>query len=153
MNPNETIIENVINGIAGALYGAFGDEHTIYTENVKQGFKEPCFYIVSLQPTSEPAIAGHYLRSYPFDIHFFPKDLNNAKDEMYQIAESLFLALEYINILDNSRKGSTMRYEIVDGVLHFFVTYSLYIKPQTDDVPTMANLEYKPTIGGNNHGN
>lgn len=152
------MITNVIMGVAEALHNSFGDTYTIYIEPVKQGFKEPCFYIFALQPTSEPAVAGHYLRSYPFDIHFFPKDENHARSEMHQIGEALFLAVEYINVLDknkldNLRRGTTMRYEIVDGVLHFFVTYSMYVKEITEPEPTMETLEYNATLEGQNNGN
>ena len=147
------MITNVMKGIAGALHETFGDKYTIYTENVKQGFNEPCFYLFALQPTNEAAIGGHYLRSYPFDIHYFPKDENNAKAEMHHMAEALFLALEDINVLDNLRRGSTMRYEIVDGVLHFFVTYSMYVKKISESAPTMDNITYNPTVGGEPNGN
>ena len=147
------MITNVINGIAGALHETFGDTYTIYTENIKQGFKEPCFYILALQPTSTPGMGKHYLRSYPFDIHFFPKDENHARSEMHHMAESLFLAVEYINVLDNLRRGATMRYEIVDGVLHFFVTYSMYVKEITAAEPTMETLDYKSTLEEHNNGN
>ncbi len=147
------MINNVINGIAGALHETFGDDYTIYTESIKQGFKEPCFSIITLEPTSEQAIAAHYLREYPFNIMYFPKDENHAKSEMYHMVERLFLAIEYINVLDNLRRASKMRYEIVDGVLHFFVTYSMYVKRFTEPEPTMETLDYKSTLEEHNNGN
>lgn len=147
------MINNVINGVAGALHETFGDDYTIYTESIKQGFKEPCFSIITLEPTSEQAIANHYLREYPFNIMYFPKDENNAKSEMYHMVERLFLAMEYINVLDNLRRASKMRYEIVDGVLHFFVTYSMYVKRITEPAPTMETITYNPKVGGQTNGN
>ncbi len=147
------MITKVIEGIVGALYETFRDKYTIYTESVIQGFKEPCFMIIALESTSEQAIAGHYLRSYPFDIHFFQNEDNESKAGMHHMAESLFLAVEYINVLDNLRRASKMRYEIVDGVLHFFVTYSMYVKRITEPEPTMETITYNPKVGGQTNGN
>ena len=140
------MISTVINGISGALYETFGDKYTIYKESIKQGFNEPCFLINALEPTNEHSIDAYYLRVWPFDIMYFPEDENNAKSEMHHMAEALFLALEYINVLDNLRRASKMRYEIVDGVLHFFVTYSMYVKRITDAEPTMDSLDYQVTL-------
>jgi len=147
------MINNVIKGIAGALHESFGDTYTIYTESVKQGFKEPCFLITTIEPTNSHALATQYLREYPFDVMYFPKDENHAKSEMYNMAEALFLAVDYINVLDNLRRASKMRYEIVDGVLHFFVTYSMYVKEIAESAPTMETIIYNPKVGGQTNGN
>lgn len=41
----------ITDAISIALNGEFGDGYTNYTENVKQGLKEPCFFIsVSTPP-------------------------------------------------------------------------------------------------------
>lgn len=149
----EGIAGDVFNGISCALHETFGDEYTIYTESIKQGFKEPCFHIIALQPTNEQAIDTYYLRDYPMNIMYFPKDENHAKTEMYNMAERLFLAVEYIKVLDNLRRASKMRYEIVDGVLHFFVTYSMYVKEITAAEPAMETLEYNATLEEHNDGN
>lgn len=147
------MINTIINGIAGALHRTFGDTHAIYKESVKQDLKEPCFIIVALQPTSENANHGHYLRNYPFDITFIPESETDSKSEMYRTAESLFLILDYINVLDNLRRGIKMRYEIVDDVLHFFVTYTMYVKELVEPAPMMETLEYNSRLEGQSHGN
>jgi hypothetical protein len=147
------MINNIINGIAGVLHRTFGDTHAIYKESVKQGLKEPCFIITTLEPTSENANNGHYLRNYPFNITFIPESDTDAKSEMYRTAESLFLILDYINVLDNLRRGIKMRYEIVDDVLHFFVTYTMYVKEIKNAESTMGTLDYNATLEGQHHGN
>lgn len=42
--------------------------------------------------------------------------------------------LEYIAVGGDLLRGSNMRYEVVDGVLHFFVNYDLHVL-RVPDVP------------------
>ena len=147
------MINNIINGIAGVLHRTFGDSHAIYKESVKQGLQEPCFIITALEQTNEDANNGYYLRNYPFNITFIPESETDSKSEMYRTAESLFLILDYINVLDNLRRGIKMRYEIVDDVLHFCVTYTMYVKEIKDAEPTMETLDYTATLEGQHNGN
>lgn len=120
------MINDIINGISTKLNQVFGSDYKIYKEEIKQGLKEPCFSIVVLEPSQEAKLPNRYFRSYPFDIHFFPE--SKTKNEMYNVAEKLLIELEYITVLDNLCRGTKMRYEMVDGVLHFFVNYDLFIK-------------------------
>lgn len=42
------MINSIIEGISTSLNAEFGDDYTIYTENVEQGLKEPCFLFPAL---------------------------------------------------------------------------------------------------------
>ena len=141
------VITDIINGVA--VFFFFNDAATteIYTENIPQGFKEPCFSIQHIQSDTSAKLPNRHLRRNAFDVHFFPKPGTDEKAQMYRMAECLFLTLEYINVLDNLVRGSKMRYEIVDGVLHFFINYDLFIKVIAgDDGDTMENLTSKTNV-------
>lgn len=130
------MVNNIINGLAVKLNEVFGAGYKIYKESIEQGLKEPCFSIVLLESLNTARLPSRYLRETAFDIHYFPKSTTGAKNEMYEIAEQLILALEYISVKDNGNdslcRGSKMRYEIVDNVLHFFVNYDLFIKKEQE---------------------
>lgn len=132
------MINDLINGISIKLRSAFGSGYKIYKEEVKQGLVEPCFNIVVLEPSQEAKLPNRYLRSYPIDVHYFPK--TNTKNEMYEVAEQLLIELEYVTVLDNLCKGTKMRYEIVDGVLHFFVNYDFFVKKEVVKQDNMEEL-------------
>lgn len=141
------MITDIMHGIAAKLHQDYGDGYTIYIENVPQGFKEPCFSIQHIQSDTAAKLPNRHLRRNAFDVHFFPKPGTDEKAQMYRMAECLFLSLEYINVLDNLVRGSKMRYEIVDGVLHFFINYDLYVKVIAgDDGDTMENLTSKTNV-------
>lgn len=138
------MINDIIDGIATKLYQTFGDGYAIYKEKIPQGFQEPCFGVLHLLSSSEAKVPDRYLRRNSFDIHFFPKPGADEKSEMYRVGECLLLALEYINCLDNLVRGTKMRYEIVDDVLHFFISYDLFVKPIRDD-----NGDYMDELNSN----
>ena len=146
------MIEDIVKGISRALYGAFGENYTIYKDDVPQNFKEPCFSIVHVQGNMDLKSSARYFSHNLFDIHYFPKDELNSRTEMRSVIESLFLSLEYINVLDNLCRGTKMSYEIIDGVLHFFVNYDLFVVKDMSDVekPTMETLEHESTLEVNN---
>ncbi len=142
------MINDIINGIATKLNETFGNKYQVWRENIKQGLTEPCFSIVALEPEQSAKLPTRYLRKYPFDIHYFPKDKLKEKEECYTVAEELYVALEYINVLDNLCHGTKMRYEVVDGVLHFFVNYDMFVKKQVAGADQMEQLEVKSTTEG-----
>ena len=142
------MINATIEGISRAIYGEFGSDYEIYKEEIPQGFKEPCFSIVHIMGTSDAKLPNRYLRTNRFDVHYFPKSGRNEKSDMHDVAERLFLCLEYINVLDNSCRGTKMSPEIVEGVLHFFVSYDFFVKKQLDDDNPMIEMKSEIKNGG-----
>ena len=121
------MVNDLIDGISVKLNQVFGDGVRIYSESVKQGLKEPCFFITVLNPTQNPMIGARYFREHSFDIHYFPSK-DGGNQEIQDVASKLFDALEYITLLDGDLvRGTEMHYEKVDGVLHFFVDYNFHV--------------------------
>lgn len=123
------MVNELLNGISIKLNQVFGDGYEIYGDtDVVQGLKEPCFFIAILNPSQTKLIGQRYFREHPFDVQFFPaKSGDNV--ELQEIASELFLALEYITLLNGDLvHGTSMNYENVDGVLHFKVNYNMFLR-------------------------
>ena len=135
------MIQDIIKSIAVALKNEFN--YPIYTESLEQGLVEPCFSIVHLQTINEQIVGVRYKRTYSFDVHFFPKDKLKAKSECLDVAERLTVCLDTINFVDNIYHMIKMNYEIVDGVLHFFVTYNPIVKRIVEPLDKMETLTIK----------
>ena len=123
------MVNELLNGISIKLNQVFGDGYEIYGDtDVVQGLKEPCFFIAILNPSQTKLIGQRYFREHPFDVQFFPtKSGDNV--ELQEVASELFLALEYITLLNGDLvHGTTMNYENVDGVLHFKVNYNMFLR-------------------------
>lgn len=133
------MINEIIQGVAVKLSDTF-DGYKIYQNNVEQGFSTPCFFIEPVKPTISPLAQGRYLSRNPLDIHYFPTEgRNNA--EMFRVAEELTVCLEYITLSDGELlRGTSVSYEMVDGVLHFFVNYDLILCRTVEKSPAMGDL-------------
>ena len=129
------MLNEIIKGISIKLNAAFGDGYEIYDKDVEQGLTEPCFFIDVLKPEISPLLGTRGIRRNPFDIHYFPKD-SRYNGEMYAIAERLMYELAFITVPSGEQlRGTKMAYEIVEGVLHFFVNYNLTVIQPPEWIP------------------
>lgn len=141
------MINSIIELIGVSLNAEFGDEYIIYTESIEQGLSEPCFFLFCINPTSRVFLKNRYFRENQFCIQYFPADKDRAKEECNAVAERLFLCLEYITVTGDLVRGTKMKYEIIDGVLNFFVNYDLFVyKVVTPDV--MEEISENVTMKG-----
>jgi len=135
----------IIPGIIKAINEKIG-RYTCYTEQVKQDLKKPCFFILQLDESNFPQVGKREIRRYYFDVHYFPAS-NLANDECWQISNKLFKVLRWIEVDGGICRGITMRGEIVDNVLHFFVAYQLLLNEIKEDEP-MESLEQNIGLKG-----
>ena len=134
------MINSIIEAISISLNEEFGDGYETHMEEIKQGLKEPCFFIICLNPTTELFLGKRYFRTNQFCIQYFP-ETNEKQRECNGVAERMWQCLEYITIYgeDKPIMGTKMKYEVVDGVLNFFVNYDCFIK-KTEQQTTMEIL-------------
>ena len=141
------MVSDIIDAISVALNKEFGDGYRIYSEEVPQGTVEPCFLIKAVEPSQTPIRGPRYRRDTLFDSHFFPEH-DNSYSEMHAVSERLFFLLEFIPLLDgNLIHGTHMRYETVDGVLHFFVQYNMIIR-RVEDQDKMEEIDVQTALKG-----
>lgn len=128
------MLNEIVKGVSMQLTAVFSDVR-VYQDDVRQGLKAPCFFIGTLKAERQPLGGGRYLSRNPLDVQFIPKN-SVENGEMCAAAEKLFSALEFITLPDGSlAHGSNMSCEIVDGVLHFFVSYSLTLRREQAQTP------------------
>lgn len=120
------MINSIIQSISISLNAEFGDDYTIYTESVEQGLNEPCFFIFCLNPTNRVFLGKRYFRENGFCLQYLPADKDQAREECNAVAERLYSCLEYITVTGDLVRGTKMSYEVIDGVLNFFVNYDLF---------------------------
>lgn len=150
------MLNKIIIGISQALDAEFNSEnegYIIHTENVEQGLEEPCFFIFSLKPSSKQLVGNRYERKYPFDIHFFPDTelvdgISTINNQLNEVTERLFTALEYITVDNSLVRGASINAEKVDDVLHFFINFNMIVKKETEPIDTMGSLTIKQKLGG-----
>ncbi|WP_144511600.1 DUF6838 family protein [Bacillus sp. FJAT-22090] len=133
-------INDVITAISIKLYETFGESYEIYTESIEQGFKEPAFFIALLNPSFAQVVGSRYHETLPFDIHYFGR----GNMDTYSTADKLMAEMEYIKLLNGDLlRGTKMKGEVVDGVLHFFVNYNFHVYKVKDPLDKMEDLKIK----------
>lgn len=124
--------------VHNALDAAFPDI-PLSGEEIKQNLDPPRFFVRLLEPAHTQELGRRYRRDHPFVIRYFSPDRTN--DDMYNMAEQLTSVLKWISIGSQKWPGQGMYYQIIDEVLHFFVTYSLLVWDQPAAAPKMQSLE------------
>lgn len=140
------MINSIIEAISISLNEEFGDGYETHMEEIKQGLKEPCFFITCLNPTTELFLGKRYFRTNQFCIQYFP-ETNEKQRECNGVAERMLQCLEYITIYgeDKPITGTKMKYEVVDGVLNFFVNYDCFIRKTEQQTP-MESLQASTSV-------
>lgn len=118
------MINSIIEAISINLDAEFGYE--THMEEIKQDLVEPCFYISCLNPTTELFLGKRYFRQNQFVIQYFPES-DNEQRECNSVAERLMWSLEYITLDGDLTRGTAMKYEVIDGILNFFVNYDCFV--------------------------
>lgn len=127
---------DVRTGVFQALAQAFPNIDR-YGEEIKEGLTTPCFFVKLLEPAHTHELDRRYMRELPFDVHYFA---DSNKDRV-GMADELTDALETIQVKGRALTGIRMTWEVVDEVLHFFVTYRMHVWRQQPNDPTMQKLD------------
>ncbi|WP_039944490.1 phage tail terminator family protein [Thermicanus aegyptius] len=116
----------------------------IMGEEIKQGLTLPCFFVKLLEPEHTQELGRRFIRYHPFDVHYFAPERRN--EDMYAMAERLTETLQWIAVAGRLVRGTGMRFEIVDEVLHFFVEYNFHVWAPKPVDPVMKALDVKEGI-------
>lgn len=141
----QVTINDVRYAVHAALDKAFPDI-AVSGEEIKQSLDPPRFFVRLLEPAHTQELGRRYRRDHPFVVRYFAPERANA--DMYGMAEQLTAALKWIMIGGRQWPGQSMRFEIIDEVLHFFVTYSLLVWEEKSYAPKMQRLEQEGFIHG-----
>lgn len=129
-------VNDVRHGVMTALHDRFPDIK-VYGEEISQGFIEPCFFVKLLEATHTQALGRRYIRTHSFDVHYFA----GTNADRHDMAEQLYDCLETIQAAGSACRALSMSHEIVDGVLHFFVAYTIHVMREQAGEPLMQDLE------------
>ena len=135
-----SITNQIMIAMTKALKKQFPD-YKVYGEEIKQGFQAPCFFLAVINTNSKQKMIGkRYLRTISLDVHFFSEKNEEQNEQMYEMGDLLYPLLEVLQLEEQILQGSEMNFEIIDGVLHFFVDYKVFVYRQTEPDVYMEKL-------------
>lgn len=142
------MLNKTIDGIAEKLRQVFGQEYGVYLEEGKQGQQEPCFFIAVLGGNQQQEMGNLYKREQAFALQYFPKE-KNGNQEVQRVADMLQMEMEYITVDGNLVRGTKMKHQVIESVLHFFVNYDLRLLRVAEPDPLMEELTLKERVKTN----
>ena len=141
------MVNAIVLGIAQKIRTVFNEsEYSLYTENVEQGFNEPCFFVQLTSHTQKQRLANRYKETYCFEVIYYPSEGGNKNQECLTVAEGLDELLEYISAEGDLLRGTSLSSKITDGVLHFYVEYNMFVlREEEPDVNMEEVIVYGKT--------
>lgn len=133
----------VTDAIVQALHREFGDGYEIYTENVEQGLREPCFLIETIETSGGQYRGIRHKRELSFCIHYFPVS-QEPEEECNNMADRLIDLLEVIPFGDGKIRGTKMSGKVEDSVLNFLIEYNRFtIKAREGEKMKHVDIDVK----------
>lgn len=139
------MVNEIVDGIAVKL-GEICPEVEVYREEIEQGFKEPCFFILPLRTAQRAEVGNRYQRTHAFDVHYFPSEPKKSSEETHAVASALLMGLEYITAGGDLIRATRAEYEVHGGVLHFEVDYAVFVRRVEEKKPLMEVLKQKGRV-------
>lgn len=127
------MVSNIISAISTAIYEEFGDGYEVYKDKVKQGLKEPCFFITCINPITTHFMGKRYKRDNQFCIQY----LNERETyvERYEVLNKINNLLEYLIVAGNTLRGTNMSSNIDYETVTFLVNYNTaYYQVEDEDI-------------------
>lgn len=136
------MLNDILDGVTQRINELFGDDYEIYTDEVQQGLKEPCFFVQFMEPAEKPMIGQRYFRQTYMYIQYMPGEVLQPNRELNRVADVLMDGMEYITLADGSLlRGTGRSHRREDGILTFFVSYNLFILKIKSQEESMEGLE------------
>ena len=124
------MVNDIVIGIVSAIRTKYNkDDYKVATEQIQQNFVKPSFFIKNINQSQTQVLMERYARDNDFVIHYFP-DQKNKYANCNDVTESLYDALELIEVEGKLWRGVGMSAQIEDGVLLFFVSYNTFVLKQ-----------------------
>ena len=138
------MFNDVVDAICLALSKEFADKE-IYTEQVKQGFSPPCFFVACINPNEGRFLGDKFQHKGKYEVNYFPNE-ENANRELVEVSEALSNILETIEVKGGLMRGTKMESTISDRVLSFLVNYDYFVYKSMTKEETMERLQSKTEV-------
>lgn len=135
------MLNEVYTAIAARMEELFDTRPVIYFDSLPQNFQAPCFFINLLHASVKPHLYNRYELQLDFDILYFPQsEKEDNVTELNEMAYLLAFGLEYVKLSDGLLRGSDIHSRVADDVLHFLITYRVFVRKKLEELPLMHNL-------------
>jgi hypothetical protein len=109
-------------------------------EEPGEGTEPRRFFVRMLSSGQKRELGNRYRRDCSFDVHFY------SPGERERVAESLYAGLESVAVPWGTVRGTGLRHEVVDGVLHVRADYAFRVRRTAATEPAMQRLRQEGKV-------
>lgn len=140
------MVNDMYSALAEKLEETF-DSPRIYSDSIPQCFRAPCFFINLMEASHELRLWNRYELNLDFDIIYYPEEnRENNVIEFNDIASKLLYSLEYVTLDKAPLRGRNIMFRVEDDILHFLVSYQIFVRKTAEKGPLMMDLTQRYRI-------
>lgn len=133
--------EKIGNGITKSLFDEFDGEFSIYTENIEQGIKKPCFFVLHRSTEHKKLIMGRMIFEYGFEIKAMFSERKNSG--IHSISNRITDALRVIDCDDWKINAEEIKFTNKEDIMTCWVKYVISARFEEDESELMEKLDIK----------
>ncbi len=134
------VVRSLTVALSKGLESVF-DNPCIYQDMLPMGYKSPCFFVNHVDTQVQLKLFNRYRVVANYDITYHPEERKFNSKEFSEVVEKMTYGLELVQLEDvNYVRGSNIRYEVQEGVLHFFMTFDFFVIRAKDRGTKMEKL-------------
>ncbi len=121
------VVRSLTVALSKGLEGIFNNS-CIYQDMLPMGYRSPCFFVNHVDTQVQLKLFNRYRVVANYDITYHPAKRKFNSEEFSEVVEKMTYGLELVQLEDgNYVRGSNIRYEVQDSVLHFFITFDFFV--------------------------
>lgn len=139
------MVREVVSAVSNALYNEFGTDYRIYVDSIEQNLNRPSFLIRPLRSSVSERLMGRSQVSVPLLILYFPTRPGQYL-ECCDVGDRLTNCLKYPGYDDVLYRGTNIKFDIIDDVLNFRITYNFFTVTQETNVEDNTIGEFESSV-------
>jgi len=139
-------LNKIVAGAIAAIKAEFGTGYKIYSEEIEQGLKEPCFFVQLLNPTNKRFLGNRRYLTNLVMVQYFPKSKIDKYSEINDVIERLQSCLEYITCGEDLCEGKDASSVIDNGILNFQISYDMFVRFKDSNKEVMKEVTHSQKV-------
>lgn len=141
------MIDEVVLSVAAAIRAVVPPEYEVYTENVHQGAKLPCFFVECKEAKRVDMLNSQFFIRAELAVTC-ESDSDTKKQETDSVTAVLFHALRFIRAGEQQLNGRRISGKWQEGRFVINVTYDIWPKVGSTNMDMMLELEKREYSNG-----
>ena len=138
--------EDILDGISLAIAAAFPGYPVYGDSRVRQGLEAPCFFVGLGEYSRRPLPCEFFEVRQAVDVVYFPQEREDYK-EMWRLGPRMLPLLGELSLPDGTViRGTALRCDIVDGLMHMRAVYKLRLQ-YMENPEIMEELAVRTRLG------